>query len=80
MRKAEYASASTAAAKKLQAIGLVKSAAWDDRTDSQRRALLTDYSSVSVFSDDRWFIDKKEAHPKDDRHDFEYAFVDYARV
>lgn len=62
MRKAEYVSASTAAVKKLQAIGLVKGAAWDDRTDSQRRALLTDYSSVSVFSDDRWFIDKKEAH------------------
>lgn len=62
MRKAEYISASTAAAKELQAIGLVKGAAWDDRTDSQRRALLTDYSSVSVFTEDKWFIDRKETH------------------
>lgn len=26
-----------------------------------------------------WRIAKKEAHPKDERHDFEYAFVDYVR-
>ena len=62
MRKAEYVSASTAAAKELQAIGLVKGAAWDDPADSKRRALLTDYSSLSVFTDDRWFIDKKEVY------------------
>ena len=53
MRKAEYISTSTAAAKELQAIGLVKGAVWDDPADSQRRALLTDYSTVSVFTDDR---------------------------
>ncbi len=27
-----------------------------------------------------WRIETKEAHPKDERHDFEYAFVDYVRV
>ena len=26
-----------------------------------------------------WCIDKKEAHPKDERHAYEYAFVDYVR-
>lgn len=62
MRRTEYIAESTAAARELQSIGFVKGSAWDDRTDSQRRALLTDYSSVSVFSDDRWFIDKKETH------------------
>jgi dihydrofolate reductase len=28
---------------------------------------------------DDWRIDKKEAHQKDERHAFEYAFVDYTR-
>jgi dihydrofolate reductase len=28
---------------------------------------------------DGWRIDKKEAHQKDERHAFEYAFVDYIR-
>jgi dihydrofolate reductase len=28
---------------------------------------------------DGWRIDKKEAHQKDERHAFEYAFVDYTR-
>ena len=27
-----------------------------------------------------WRVDKKEAHPMDERHDFDYAFVDYVRV
>ncbi len=26
-----------------------------------------------------WQVEKKEAHPKDERHDFNYAFVDYSR-
>lgn len=28
---------------------------------------------------DDWRLDKKEAHQKDERHAFEYAFVDYIR-
>ena len=62
MRKADYIFSSTAASEDLQAIGLTKGAAWDDPADSKRRALLTDYSTVSVFTDDKWFIDKKETH------------------
>jgi dihydrofolate reductase len=27
-----------------------------------------------------WQVENKEAHPKDERHDFEYAFVDYMKV
>jgi dihydrofolate reductase len=44
----------------------------DDIPD-QANAFFPDYS-------EGWRIDKKEAHPKDERHDFEYAFVDYVRV
>lgn len=59
MRRQEYNRASTAAAKMLTEIGLVKGAAWD-RGDDRLRALVSDYSSVSIYSDDVWFIDKKE--------------------
>ena len=44
-----------------------------DDTPVQADAFFPDYS-------EGWRIDKKEAHPKDERHDFEYAFVDYVRV
>ncbi len=42
-----------------------------DDTPSEADAFFPDYSS--------WRVDTKEAHPKDDRHAFEYAFVDYIR-
>ena len=28
---------------------------------------------------DDWQVENKEAHPKDERHEFNYAFVDYVR-
>jgi len=34
-------------------------------------AFFPDYST--------WHVDKKESHPKDERHAFNYAFVDYVR-
>jgi len=42
-----------------------------DDTPTQADAFFPDYSE--------WHIDKKDAHPKDERHDFNYAFVDYIR-
>ena len=35
-------------------------------------AFFPDYS-------DGWRVERKEAHPKDERHAFDYAFVDYVR-
>ena len=43
-----------------------------DDTPTEADAFFPDYS-------EGWCIDKKEAHPKDERHDYEYAFVDYIR-
>lgn len=65
MKKAAYIEASTVAEESLRKIGLVKGAVWN-REDEEHHRLLCDYSSVSVFSDDKWFIDKKESwmnHP-----------------
>ena len=42
-----------------------------DDTPKEADAFFPDYSG--------WRIDKKEAHPKDERHAFNYAFVDYVR-
>ena len=42
-----------------------------DDTPAQADAFFPDYSN--------WHIDKKEAHPTDERHAFNYAFVDYIR-
>ena len=42
-------------------------------TPAEADAFFPDYS-------EGWRIEKKEAHPKDERHDFEYAFADYVRV
>ena len=42
-----------------------------DDTPKEADAFFPDYSG--------WRIDKKEAHPKDERHAFDYAFVDYIR-
>lgn len=42
-----------------------------DDTPAEADAFFPDYSN--------WRIDTKEAHPKDERHAFEYAFVDYVR-
>ena len=42
-----------------------------DDTPTHADAFFPDYSA--------WRMDKKEAHPKDERHDFNYAFVDYVR-
>lgn len=42
-----------------------------DDTPKEADAFFPDYSE--------WRIDKKEAHPKDERHDYDYAFVDYVR-
>ena len=41
-------------------------------TPAEANAFFPDYSKG-------WRIEKKEAHPKDERHDFKYAFVDYVR-
>jgi dihydrofolate reductase len=43
-----------------------------DDTPAAADAFFPDYS-------EGWRIDKKEAHPKDERHAYEYAFVDYVR-
>ena len=43
-----------------------------DDTPAAADAFFPDYS-------EGWRIEKKEAHPKDERHDFKYAFVDYVR-
>ncbi len=42
-----------------------------DDTPAQADAFFPDYST--------WRIETKEAHPKDERHAFDYAFVDYIR-
>lgn len=42
-----------------------------DDTPKDADAFFPDYSD--------WKIDTKEAHPKDEKHAFEYAFVDYIR-
>ena len=44
-----------------------------DDTPAEADAFFPDYSKG-------WQIEKKEAHPKDERHEFEYAFVDYIKV
>ena len=43
-----------------------------DNIPAQADAFFPDYSG--------WQVENKEAHPKDERHDFEYAFVDYIKV
>lgn len=42
-----------------------------DDTPAEADAFFPDYSD--------WHIETKEAHPKDERHAFDYAFVDYVR-
>lgn len=42
-----------------------------DDTPQEADAFFPDYSD--------WQIETKEAHPKDEKHAFEYAFVDYIR-
>lgn len=42
-----------------------------DDTPKEADAFFPDYSG--------WRIDKKEAHPKDERHAYDYAFADYIR-
>ncbi len=42
-----------------------------DDTPAQADAFFPDYST--------WRIETKEAHPKDERHAFDYTFVDYIR-
>jgi dihydrofolate reductase len=43
-----------------------------DDIPAQADAFFPDYSS--------WHVVNKEAHPKDERHEYEYAFVDYERA
>lgn len=43
-----------------------------DDTPAQADAFFPDYSD--------WQVVNKEAHPKDERHAFEYAFTDYERA
>ena len=49
------------------------------------RLCLTEVDDVPQEADtffpdySEWHVEKKEAHPKDERHAFEYAFVDYVR-
>ena len=43
-----------------------------DDVPEQADTFFPDYSD--------WRIETKEAHPKDERHAFEYAFVDYVRT
>lgn len=42
-----------------------------DDTPKDADAFFPDYSD--------WKVEKKETHPKDEKHAFEYAFVDYVR-
>lgn len=42
-----------------------------DDTPQEADTFFPDYSD--------WRVETKEAHPKDERHAFEYAFVDYVR-
>ena len=42
-----------------------------DDTPQEADAFFPDYSD--------WKIDKKEAHPKDERHAYDYTFADYIR-
>ncbi|MBE6249560.1 MAG: dihydrofolate reductase [Prevotella sp.] len=42
-----------------------------DDTPAQADAFFPDYSA--------WRIEQKEGHPKDERHAFNYAFVDYVK-
>ena len=42
-----------------------------DDTPKEADAFFPDYSD--------WKIDRKEAHPKDERHAYDYAFADYIR-
>jgi dihydrofolate reductase len=42
-----------------------------DDVPAQADTFFPDYSD--------WRVETKEAHPKDERHAFEYAFVDYVR-
>ena len=42
-----------------------------DDTPKEADAFFPDYND--------WKIDKKEAHPKDERHAYDYAFADYIR-
>ena len=42
-----------------------------DDIPAQADAFFPDYSA--------WRVEQKEAHPKDERHDFNYAFVDYVK-
>ena len=44
-----------------------------DDTPAQADAFFPDYS-------EGWHVVHKEAHPKDERHTFEYAFTDYERT
>ena len=57
-----------------------------DLLDKADRLLLTEVDDTPAAADaffpdysTGWHIAKKEAHPKDERHAFEYAFVDYER-
>ena len=43
-----------------------------DDTPAEADAFFPDYSD--------WVVDKREAHAKDERHAFDYAFVDYIKV
>ncbi len=43
-----------------------------DDTPAKADTFFPDYSD--------WIVDKREAHAKDDRHAFDYAFVDYIKV
>lgn len=43
-----------------------------DDTPAKADTFFPDYSE--------WGVDKREAHAKDDRHAFDYAFVDYIKV
>jgi len=53
--------------------------------DKADRLCLTEVDDIPVEADaffpdySRWRMVTKEAHPKDERHAFEYAFVDYER-
>ena len=43
-----------------------------DDTPAEADTFFPDYSE--------WVVDKREAHAKDERHAFDYAFVDYIKV
>lgn len=60
MRKQAYIQESTAAVQSLGVIGLSRRSALLISAEDQKKQAVRDFSSLSVYDDDEWVIDKKE--------------------